>query len=81
MEVRLDQILLKPSDFKICKECGRVLFYDRECCIWCGCEEFDEDRTSVLDFYEKEVKWWKNESSIEDGEISQQEIDAIKYQV
>jgi hypothetical protein len=54
-EVRLEQIMERPTDFKICKECGRLLFYDRKRCIWCGCEEFDEDFDTVLDSYKKRV--------------------------
>jgi len=33
----------KPHDFKICEECGRINWYEREYCLDCRGQTFNED--------------------------------------
>ena len=47
MEVKLDQLYFKPSDFKICKSCKKINWYERTTCS-CGGENFDESEDAVL---------------------------------
>ena len=76
MEADLNNIICKPSDFKICKKCNSVNWYENENCHNCDNTEFKEDEQSVIEWCQKEYKYWK-EIEIYDEE----EADNIFYDV
>ena len=47
MEVKLDQLYFKPSDFKICKSCKKINWYERTTCS-CGGKNFNESEDAVF---------------------------------
>ena len=75
MEVKLDQLYFKPSDFKICKTCKKVNWYERTTCS-CGEKGFDESEDAVLEAYQKELDFWTEEEG-----LSEEEADNIYYEV
>ena len=59
MEFRLDYMFMKPSDFKICKSCGEVNWYENESCKECGSERFDDSEKAVRKWVDCEYEYWK----------------------
>lgn len=74
MEVRLDQIQFKPSDFKVCKSCNKINWYENEACS-CGENDFKESEEAVKKAYQDEFDFWICEG------YSEAEADAILYEV
>ena len=74
MEVRLDQIEFKPSDFKICKSCNKINWYENETCA-CGENNFNESENAVEKAHQDEFDFWISEG------YSEAEADAILYEV
>ena len=72
MEFRLDYVVVKPSDFKICKCCGQLNWYENDFCINCGCENFDESEESVRKWTQDEYDYWQKEEG-----LSEEEADGI----
>jgi uncharacterized protein with PIN domain len=60
MERTLRDILQKLSDFKVCKNCSRINWYENESCIECGNNEFDKREEAVKEALEKEYDYWIN---------------------
>ena len=60
IEVQLSDIFQKPSDFKVCKACKRLNWYENEACINidCNSHKFDSSESSVLNMYTKETDYW-----------------------
>lgn len=75
MEVKLDQLYFKPSDFKICKSCKKINWYERTTCS-CGKKAFDESEEAVFEAYKKELDFWTNEEG-----LSEEEADDMYYEV
>lgn len=71
MEVRLDYIFTKPTDFKICSECGAINWYENEACLRCGNDKFSEEEKSVQEAIEKDYEFYREEG------YEEEEIDAI----
>ena len=61
IEVDINGIETKPSDFKICKKCGALNWYENEECKDCDSEEFDTSTEAVLNWVEDEVEFWVKE--------------------
>jgi len=76
IETRLDNIVMKPSDFKVCKKCGRLNWYESGCCFDCGNEKFNNSKKAVLSWAVNEYEYWQE---IED--YTEQEADAILIEV
>jgi len=51
MHVTLGYLLSKPSDFKICLNCGAFNWYENEECHSCGGTEFREATRKDVDSY------------------------------
>lgn len=77
MEVQLILIQSKPSDYKVCKCCGNIVWYEHDTCakIDCTCESFDEQEGAVLKAIESEYRFW-----LEEG-YKEEETDNILYEV
>lgn len=62
MYARLDYIFVKNSDFKVCKECGHINWYENEECFFCEHKEFEfGEAVSIAvdeeyEFYQEEYK-------------------------
>ena len=74
MEVRLDQIEFKPSDFKVCKSCEKINWYENEECV-CGENDFNESEDAVKKAHQDELDFWIGEG------YSEAEADAILCEV
>ena len=61
MQVTLEKISDKISDYKICMICSNINFYENEKCWNCGSDKFFEDEVSVNKFIENEMEYWEDE--------------------
>jgi len=76
MTVYLGSIEQKPSDFKVCKKCGNINWYENEGCIRCNCSsKFDDSNEAVLKWYDDEVKYWEEVEGYSLDEIDNLLID------
>lgn len=75
MEKEIGAIVGKPNDYKICKDCGAISFYEAEECHNCGHKDFKEREIDVLKYIDAEYAFYKEEGS------SEQEIDVTEIQV
>lgn len=75
MEVSLDTIERKPDDFKICKKCKNINWYENETCHICNGKDFDELGKGVLEFIKHEHYFYGSEGWEDD------EIDNIRVEV
>jgi len=75
MERQMIQIVQKLNDFKVCKECSRINFYENEQCINENCSSigFFEDENHVQHKVNLEYKFYHDEGYSED-EIDEIEI-------
>ena len=76
MQVQLIDIFSKQTDFKVCKVCSHINWYENEVCsnLECSCESFDEQESSVEKAIEKEYQFWMNEER-----MSEEAADQIYY--
>lgn len=75
MEITLDQIFMKPSDFKICKSCKKINCYENKLCQ-CGAKKFNNSKKAVQKAYQSELDFWIKEEG-----YTEQEADNIYYEV
>lgn len=75
MEHRLDSITMKKGDYKICKGCGVINWYENEMCWNCEDKRFNTTKQGVLKWVKAEYEFWKKEGKRE------AEIDAILKQI
>jgi len=63
MEHALAKIVVKPSDYKLCKECGAINWYENGECINCGEKLGNEAMTEeeMKRFEKREYGFWKKE--------------------
>ena len=68
----------KPSDLKVCSDCGRINWYDNtECiCINCNSNNFLEDKNSVSNAIAGEYTFYMNEEG-----MTEEEVDHILIEV
>ena len=74
MEFTLDYIVTKESDFKVCKKCNTLNWYENEECRECGSILFDNSR--VRDWIENEYAYWINVEGFEEDEIDKIFVEA-----
>ena len=75
MTTQLHRVACKPSDYKICKECESLNWYENEACVTynCGCKDFD---TSLVPSYvEDEYRFYEDEEGYSESEIDDIEIE------
>ena len=58
METTLFNVFSKPNDFKICKKCGALNWYENKECKECGSKEFKDDKKSILKWANNEFDFW-----------------------
>ena len=75
-ERQLQDILASPIDYKVCKSCGSINWYENEECITCGAGQFHTQKEAVLKWTEDEYKYWMEENG-----YSEQEADRIFIEV
>jgi len=68
MEHTLGKIIVKAGDYKICKECNLINWYENETCHNCNTKDFTEIMSKELmeQFAEKEYRFWKAEGYTEE---------------
>lgn len=71
MEVRHDYIYSKPGDFKVCRHCNRINWYENEICIECGETGFVKDEKKVKRRIEDEYKFYKDVEGYTEEEIDE----------
>jgi ribosomal protein L40E len=76
MEMSLSQILMKATDYKVCKQCNTVNWYENKQCIDCGEKDFDDDKLKVMDVVRKEYVYYR-----ETENYTEKEIDDISVRV
>lgn len=78
MEVQLIQIFSKPSDFKVCKKCKNINWYENETCfnLECTSGSFDEREEVVERTVEKEYWFWQEEEG-----YTEEQADNVFYNV
>ena len=50
MRHSVDRILSNVNDYKICKECGMINWYERERCIHCKSSNFNDIGEGITDY-------------------------------
>jgi ribosomal protein L40E len=76
MEKEIGAIVGKVNDYKICKLCGAISFYEATECHKCGGHDrFKKEGEDVLKYIDAEYEFYKKEGS------SEQEIDITEIQV
>jgi len=76
MESSLSQIQQKPTDYKICKNCKSINWYENQECIGCMGREFSTNIESTVTVIEQEYSFY-----IKDMNISEEEADSIYKEV
>ena len=71
MEVSIEKIEGKLSDFKLCKSCGVINWYENEVCHNCGKSKFKEFGKGIKKYIEDERSFYRNEG------YTEKEIDNI----
>jgi len=74
MEFRFDQVLMKPTDFKVCEKCGRINWYENESCISCGGFDFDGRLETVEKAIGAEYGFY-----VDTEGYSEEEVDAMTF--
>lgn len=80
MEQTIEQVAGKPSDYKICKECGSPNWYENEYCVN-GCVKVEKNNFKPIG---KGIKKWAKSEYSKDGygaEYTPSEIDGIYLDV
>ena len=76
MEKEIAAIVGKPNDYKICKLCGMINFYETEDCHECGAyDRFSDREENVLKYIDEEYSFYKGE------DYTEKEIDTMKIRV
>ena len=83
MEAQLMQIQAKPQDYKVCRACGRINWYENKECIECGSDDFSDNVSLVEEYIQEEYRFYTQEyESFEDGKpLTEEEADFIKIEV
>lgn len=78
IEVQLIDIYSKPSDFKICRACKRLNWYENETCINTDCTSnlFDDSEGEVEEAFSNEWLYWQDEEG-----YSEKEADRVFLEV
>jgi len=58
MHTSIGNIYSKPTDYKLCKHCKAILWYEKDHCIHCSSTEFIEDIKSIEDRINNEVEYF-----------------------
>jgi len=58
MEHELARIFQKPNDYKLCNKCNRLNWYENDCCIECGSDDFKECGDGVEKWVNDEYEYW-----------------------
>ena len=66
MEREYNQIEAKPCDFKICKDCGHINFYEKEQCFYCDNKDFYKEGLNILEVIKQEIDYYKKEGYTEE---------------
>lgn len=63
MEVTLEKICGKPSDFKLCTDCKAYVFYDYHECPNCGLSHsfIENNPQAVIEQLEEEYRFYKED--------------------
>ena len=54
MRHSIDRIKSNIYDYKMCKECGMINWYENEECIYCGSNNFNDIGDGIEDFIKEE---------------------------
>jgi hypothetical protein len=79
-EFELISVESKPSDFKICKKCKRLNWYENEECVNFDCdateEDFDESHEAVEKWIEDEYAFYMDEEGMTEEQVDHILIEA-----
>ena len=76
MESQLAVIFGKESDYKLCKGCNRLNWYENEECIECYKTEFKEVGKDIRKWIDDEYKFW-----VEEEKYSEEDADDVLVEV
>ena len=76
MQHELEKIVMKPSDYKVCK-CGSINWYENDVCVSTDCveDQFDVSEEAVQKWIDNEYRFWKEEG------YSEEEVDLILIEI
>ena len=52
MKHTIDRILSNPNDYKLCKDCGMINWYENKTCIYCGSGNFNKIGADIKEWVE-----------------------------
>ena len=82
MEAQLMQIQAKPQDYKVCRACGRINWYENKECVECGSDEFSDNVSLVEEKIINEYQFYMTEyQDMEGNHLTEEEADFIKMEV
>ena len=76
MERTLSAILGKPNDFKLCKKCNALNWYENDNCHDCGEDKFITSDKAIAKWVDKEYDFW-----IEEEKYTECEVDNVYYDI
>ena len=70
-DIQMIIIETKPSDFKVCKKCKCLNWYENEDCVRTDCDgtEFDESEEAVNRWVKEEYEFWQEEEGYTEEEV------------
>lgn len=75
MTTQLIRVASKPSDYKICKSCHRLNWYENETCCEFSCGHIEFDIDLVLGYVKDEYRFYEEEEGYSETEIDDIEIE------
>lgn len=76
MESELIRIYGKPTDFKVCKKCKAINWYENDECHNCNNKGFTSNEKTIKKWCEKEFGFW-----IKTNEYTERETEDILYAI
>ena len=79
--IELLTVISKPTDFKICKQCKGLNWYENEECLHCndrGMEtssDFNETKEAVNEYLKSEYEFYQEEEGMSESEVDRILVD------
>lgn len=75
MHTTIAQAIGKPSDFKICKICNVINWYENEVCHSCKGKKFDKREKEVINYLQEEYVFYVEGEGYDEEEVDNIQLD------
>ena len=76
MDKKLNHIMMNPNDFRLCKYCGKINWFENDGCRDCGKAEFRKLGEGIVAWCKAEYDFWEKIEG-----LTEEEADAILLEV